>query len=164
VHGEGLDAALCGALSEDADPGVCAAAASLMKGTRDPEQLACLGARLAVETDPQADAAVLDALESSGAPEAADALCKGIAPWVKAHVTDQVPEDAAGILRAQNDRDPDHSYDCAATAMKQAGGFTCHGREYVATFYKDVGGKVGVPDCDGKRKSSGGASNEVSFE
>jgi hypothetical protein len=164
VHGEGLDAALCGALAEDADAGVRGAAAALMKGTRDPEQIACLAARIGLETDAMTDAAVLDTLKASSDPAAAKALCDGIGPWVKTHVKDALPEEPAGILRAQNDRDPEKSYDCAAAAMKQAGGFTCHGREYVAAFYKDVGGKVGVPDCDGKRKGGGRASNEVSFE
>ncbi|MFZ5480963.1 MAG: HEAT repeat domain-containing protein [Myxococcota bacterium] len=163
LHADGLDEVLCGALA-DADAGVRAKAASLMKGTRDAEQLACLGARVvAEEPDPGVRAAVLDAVKASGSPEAAKVLCDGIAPWVKLNVKDAVPGDDEGILRAQNDRDPDHSYDCAAAAMKRTAGFTCHGRQYVAAFYKDVGGKVGVPDCDGKTRRVA-ASNEVSFE
>ncbi|MFN7146711.1 MAG: HEAT repeat domain-containing protein, partial [Myxococcota bacterium] len=156
-----FDAVVCGALLDDAAPEVRVAALGAMRATRDPEQLACLTARMArEETSPEVRAALLKTLQSTSAPEASKALCDGIPAWVRMYVKDTAPSEGDDILKAQNNRDFENSYACAAAAAKQAGGYTCAGKEYVGAFFRDVGGKGG-PSCRAGGKKS--ASNEVEF-
>lgn len=157
-------AVVCKALAEDAAPEVRAAAATTLRATRDPAQLACLRDRmLAEEPDATVRAALLDALRASPAKEAADTLCDAIPFWVRTYVRDGRPDESVSILRAQNDRDFERSYDCAQAAVRQSSGYTCHGRAYVGAFFKDLGGRASVPNCDGGAPRRA-ASNEVSFE
>lgn len=165
VKADDYDAVVCTALEKDAAPHVRAAAAGLLRATRDPEQLACLRAHLLVEEpDAGVRAAMLTSLKASPAKEASDALCDAIPFWVKTYVKDAAPEENVDILRAQNDRDFERSYDCAQAAVRQSSGYTCRGRAHVGAFFVDLGGRASVPNCDGGAPRKGGASNEVSFE
>ncbi|MDP2308211.1 MAG: HEAT repeat domain-containing protein [Pseudomonadota bacterium] len=158
-----LDTVTCKALLEDASPEVRIAALGTMRATRDAEQLACLRQRASTEdTAPEVRAMLLKTLGSSAAPEAAAVLCDVIPSWVKTYVKDAAPAEGDDILRAQNDRDFERSYACVQAAVKAGGGYTCAGRAYVGAFFRDLGGKAGVPTCGA---SAGGraASNEVVF-
>jgi hypothetical protein len=158
-----LDAVACAALLGDAAPEVRIAALGTMRATRDAEQLACLKERaLKPEDAPEVRAALLKTLAGSAAPEAAATLCEVIPAWVKAYVKDDPPGEGDDILRAQNDRDFERSYDCVGAAVKQGGGYTCAGRAYVSAFYRDLGGKASVPTC-GAGGAPRAASNEVVF-
>jgi len=158
-----LDETACAALLDDAAPEVRLAALGTMRATRDPEQLACLKKRaLTPEDAPEVRAAVLKTLASSAAPEAAATLCAIIPEWVEAYVKDGPPGEGDDILRAQNDRDFERSYDCVGAAVKQGGGYTCAGRAYVGAFFRDLGGKASVPTC-GAGGAPRAASNEVVF-
>jgi hypothetical protein len=156
------DVVACKALLEDAAPEVRIAALGTMRATRDAEQLACLRTRATTEdTSPEVRAVLLKTLASSAAPEAAAVLCDSIPVWVKTYVKDTAPAEGDDILRAQNDRDFERSYACVQAAVKAGGGYTCAGRAYVGAFFRDLGGKAGVPTC-----GAGGAraaSNEVVF-
>jgi hypothetical protein len=133
-----------------------------MRATRDPEQLACLTERLdKEESAPEVRAALLKTLSSSADPVAARALCDAIPGWVKRYVRDAAPSEGDDILKAHNNRDFEKSYDCAQAAMRQSGGYTCHGKAYVGAFFRDVGGKASVPNCDGK---GGGKSSSSAGE
>ncbi len=160
---ENFATVVCDALMTDTAPEVRLAALEAVKATRDPAVLACLEKRaLTEETDATVRAALLKTLSTNGSKQASDTLCTIIPSWVKMYVTEKLPEEAEDVLKAQNSRDFERSYDCAAAASKQGGSYTCIGRMYVNTFYRDVGGKVGVPNCGGGG-SSGGASNEIVF-
>ncbi|MDP2313263.1 MAG: HEAT repeat domain-containing protein [Pseudomonadota bacterium] len=159
-----FDTVACAALLEDAAPAVRLAALDTMRATRDPEQLDCLRRRATTQEDaPEVRAALLKTLASTAAPEAAKVLCDTIPWWVKTYVKDAAPGEGDDILRAQNDRDFERSYDCVQTAVRQAGGYTCAGRAYVGAFFRDLGGKAGVPSCGGTGGAGGAASNEVVF-
>lgn len=157
-----LDVVTCKALLEDASPDVRIAALGTMRATRDAEQLACLRQRATTEDpSPEVRAALLQTLASSAAPEAAAVLCDVIPSWVKAYVKDAAPAEGDDILRAQNDRDFERSYECVQAAVKAGGGYTCAGRAYVGAFFRDLGGKAGVPTCGAG--SARAASNEIVF-
>ncbi len=158
-----LDTVSCKALLEDTSPEVRIAALGTMRATRDAEQLACLRQRATVEeASPEVRAALLKTLAGSAAPEAAAVLCDIIPSWVKTYVKDAAPGEGDDILRAQNDRDFERSYDCVGAAVKQGGGYTCAGRAYVGAFFRDLGGKASVPTC-GAGGAPRAASNEIVF-
>lgn len=158
-----FDDVVCKALLEDAAPEVRIAALGAMRATRDPEQLACLRTRATTEeTSPEVRAALLGTLKSSAAPEAAKVLCDVIPEWVRLYVKDAAPAEGDDILKAQNDRDFEKSYDCAQAAVKRGGGYTCAGRAYVGAFFRDLGGKASVPSCGGAPRGAS-ASNEIVF-
>ena len=164
-HPAELTPRLCDAMMKDPAAEVRIQAVTALRATRDPAQLACLRARLTTEeAEPTVRAAVLAAVKASSSPLAADLLCEAIPGWVTMYVKDAAPEESDSILRAQNDRDQARSYDCVQAALRRGGGYSCHGREYVASFFRELGGKAPVPACDGKRSRGGAASNEVSFE
>lgn len=159
-----LDDILCKALLDDPTPEVRLGALAAMKGTRDPEQLACLATRVErEESSPEVRAALLGLLAKNGDPKAAKILCDAAPGWIRMYVKDAPPSEGDDILKAQNDRDFEKSYDCGQAAQK-AGGYTCQGKAYVATFFQSVGGKVGVPNCGGGKPSgSGGGGGEIVF-
>lgn len=156
-----LAAVTCKVLLEDASPEVRVAALGSMRATRNAEQIACMR-RLATtpEASPEVRAALLKTLGSSRAPEAADVLCHAIPSWVKAYVADTAPSEGDDILKAQNDRDFQRSYECVQAAVKSSRGYTCAGRAYVGSFFRELGGKASVPTCGA---GAGRASNEVVF-
>ncbi len=162
LHPADFDAVVCAALMADPEPAVRIAALSTLRATRDPEQLACLRQRATTaEPAPEARAALLRALGSSSAKEAADILCDAIPGWVKAYVKDAPPAEEDDILKAQNDRDFERSYDCVQAAVRQSGGYTCAGRVYVTGYFRGLGGKSAMPGCAGGGQRP--ASNEIVF-
>ena len=64
--------------------------------------------------------------------------------------------DASGthIMKAQNDRDWESSYQCVSKAMG-AGGLTCTGRWYLTNWYNVLGGNKALPMCPGSGHPSG---------
>ena len=151
----------CAMLMEDPEPAARLAALTEMKATRDPALLACLKQRaMTEETSPEVRAALLRTLASSAAPEAAQVLCDAIPDWVRMYVKDAAPEEGDDILKAQNDRDFEKSYDCVQAAVRKGGGYTCAGRAYVGAFFRELGGKGPVPSCGG---GPARASNEIVF-
>ncbi len=159
------DAVACKALSDSA-PEVRLQAARGSKASKSAERVACLTSALnAAEPDNDVRAAVLAAVMSSPMPAAATALCDALPTWTRAVVKERRPPESLDIARAQNNRAPDDSYACFQKAAA-AGGYSCAGRAYLLGWFKDVGGKVGVPNCNGGAAPAGGgaASNEVSFE
>ena len=102
---------------------------------------------------------LVDAPTPTPCPVGSDVLCDVIPAWVKTYVKDAPPSEGDDILRAQNNRDFERSYACAQAAARQAGSYTCAGKAYVGAFYREVGGKSGVPSCGGGSR----ASNEIVF-
>lgn len=151
----------CKMLLTDPEPAARLAALGEMKATRDPALLTCLRTRTATEeTSPEVRAALLRTLASSAAPEAAQTLCDAIPDWVRMYVKDASPAEGDDILKAQNDRDFEKSYECVQAAVRKAGGYTCAGRAYVGAFFRELGGKGPVPNCGG---GPARASNEIVF-
>lgn len=156
-------AVVCDRLLRDEAPEVRARAAGVLRATRDPEQLACLRTRMVTEEpDARVRAALLAGLRASPAPEAADILCDAIPFWIAGYVGDEAPTEDLDILVAQNIRDPDGSYACAEAAMRASKGASCRGRAHLGAFFRTLGGRGPVPDCDGRRRPA--ASNEISFD
>ncbi|MBM4366997.1 MAG: HEAT repeat domain-containing protein [Deltaproteobacteria bacterium] len=151
----------CKALAEDADPSVRAAAALTIKGSKDVALGNCLRAHmLEPEDSGEVRAAMLTALRGTPGKVAADTLCDAIPFWTKTYVGDGPVEKMgnADIVGAHNDRDFERSYECTERALK-AGGYTCWQRGYLAAYYREFGGKVGVPQCGGGTA----VSNEITF-
>ena len=164
VKPDDFDTTVCSALINDAAPEVRVAALESMRATRDPEQLACITERLGKEeAAPEVRAALLKTLTSSADPIAAKALCDAIPAWVKLYVKDTAPSEGEDILKAQNNRDFEKSYDCVQSALKQGGGYTCQGRAYVASFFRELGGKAAVPTCGAGGGGRAAPSNEITF-
>ncbi len=152
----------CAALASDTDATVRAAAATTMKGTKDPALQGCLGEHmLAKEDDALVRTAMLAALRGSSSKAAADTLCDAIPFWTRTYVGDGPVEKmgSTDIVGAHNDRDFERSYECTERAYK-AGGYSCWQRGYLADYFREFGGKVGVPRCGGGAVS---ASNEITF-
>lgn len=160
------DTLACAGLA-DADAYVRTTVANLLKGSRSPEKLACMRARMLVEEpDDGARAALLAAVASSPRDEAAAILCDSIPAWgrmyLKAGFPKIRPATELDVAYAQNERDHENSYACF---QKHAGaaGLSCEARRWILDWYKAVGGGVAVPRCGGGG-GAGAASNEVSFD
>ena len=84
-----------------------------------------------------------------------------IGTWVRLYVKDKVAYEIEGgdIVRAQNDRDWQGSYDCFQKALRSRGAWSCHGQQYVAHWFRTMGGKTFVPRCAGDE-----GYGEVTFE
>lgn len=146
------DELLCKAMVGDPSPEVRAVAVNAFKGTKKPENVACLrAAALTEQADADVRAAILGALKGTAGPEASKALCDAIPFWVKTYLkegmVDKVP--SSDIIRAQNDRDWERSYACVEAAQRQAGGYSCYGKKYVASWIKELGGNSFEPKCPG---------------
>ncbi len=90
-------------------------------------------------------------------------LCDAIPAWGRMYVRDAKPEPGVDVARAQNDRDHENSYACFQK-HQSASGLSCQGRAWIAGWYKDVGGAIGVPRCGAGGGVAAPAGNEVSFE
>lgn len=146
------DAMLCTAMQNDESAAVRAVAIGAFKGTKRPEGVECLRKAAMVEQpDAEVRAKLLMVLKSSPTPEAAKVLCDAIPFWVKTYLkegmVDKVP--SSDIIRAQNDRDWDKSLACVEAAQRQAGGYSCYGKKYVASWVKELGGNSFEPKCPG---------------
>lgn len=145
------DEMLCGAMLRDPSPAVRTAAVLAYRGSKRDDAMNCVRARaLTTEEDDGVRAAVLAVLGSSPSQVAADTLCEAIPFWVRSYVEDKHPVDGVGldIIKAQNDRDFERSYECVAKAVRGSG-YTCRGRQYVGAWMRELGGTAGVPRCPG---------------
>ncbi len=145
---------VCDAMLEDPDAAVRLQAVKQVKGTKKEDLIACLEKRLLTkEEDGAVREAVLASLGASPSDKAALALCNAIGPVIRTYVTgegNKVAQDIAGadIIKAQNNRDWERSWDCVAAAKRQ-GGYSCYGRNYLNWWYKELGGSTTVPWCPG---------------
>jgi hypothetical protein len=157
-------ALLCAGV-RDAEPSVRARAVAALRATRNPEQLACLRERMLVpEPDADVRVALLDAVGASPAPEAAKALCDAAPLWVATFVTAKEVAPSDDILKAQNDRDHENTYECATAALRQPG-LSCWAKSYAAGHVVAMGGRASIPRCEPQGASpGGGGGREVSFE
>jgi hypothetical protein len=148
---DGLRKLLCDLMLDDPDASVRAAAVTAFKGTTRKDEATCLKARaLKQELDGEVRGALLAALAGSPRDEAADALCEAVGPWTRWYIRDGTVDKTpnADIVEAQNDRDWDRSYACVEAALKQ-GGLSCYGRNYLAHWFNELGGKATPPWCPG---------------
>lgn len=161
---EDWGAVVCAALN-DPDATVRVGAIAAANATRNPTILGCMRDHLMA---PEADAAVrlalLETLSKDAAPEAATALCDAIPYWVKTYVTDAAPQPKSveDILYYQNDRDFEHSLDCAQAAFKQSGYSVC-GKAYIGARLNEYGGKVRYKDCPSATAPAAAKGGTVEF-
>ncbi len=166
VRGDALTAAVssrapssndlvCTALLDDEDERVRVAAAKVFHGSKSRVALKCLDKRMTTEEESGAvRQTVLDAVKASPSDEAADMLCRHINRWSRMYIKDKVAPDIEGhnIVRAQNDRDWERSYDCVQKALRQ-GGLSCYARNYLGKWMNELGGKASTPWCPGMVKN-----------
>lgn len=148
---EGVDDLICKAMMEDESPEVRKRAISAYRGTKRKEAIACLRERaLTLEEDPAVRGTLLTAIKSSPKKDAKKILCDAIPFWVRSYMQEELPPKIpnADIIKAQNDRDWDKSYECIGKAMR-AGGYSCFGKLYVGHWYREVGGTAYLPNCPG---------------
>ena len=148
---EGIDDLLCKAMNEDESSEVRKRAISAYRGTKRKEAIACLRARaLTLEEDPAVRSTLLSVLKSSPKKDAKKVLCDAIPFWVRSYMKEDLPPKvpSADIIKAQNDRDWDNSYDCIGKAYR-AGGYSCFGKLYVGHWFRQVGGSAYLPNCPG---------------
>lgn len=143
---------VCQAMLEDPSPAVRTAAVLSFRGTKRNSAIECLKARaMAKEDDPGVRQAILDVLKSSPNDNAAKLLCDAIPFWMRSYVKDDIPDKIPGtmIVKAQNDRDWERSYDCFQRAYRQSSGYSCFAKMHVGLWFREVGGKPYVPSCPG---------------
>ncbi len=146
------DEMICKAMLEDEAPEVRRQAIMSYKGTKRDEAVACLREKaFTVEEDGSVRGALITVLKSSPNDNAPAVLCDAIPFYMKTYIEDAGPENVPGtdLAQAQNDRDWENSYDCFAKAMRNTGGWSCHGKKYVAAWYREVGGTAYLPNCPG---------------
>jgi len=146
------DEMICRAMLEDESPEVRSQAILNYKGTKRDEAVACLRKKaFQVEEDPGVRASLMTVLKSSPNQGSADILCDAIPHYMKSYIEDSSPEKVTGadICQAQNDRDWERSYECFEKALRHRGAWSCKGQQYVAAWFREVGGKPYVPRCKG---------------
>jgi hypothetical protein len=73
-------------------------------------------------------------------------------------------------MEAQNDRDWRRSLECAQKANARRERFDCYGKQYIAHWVNELGGRAWPPPCpktDGDKavyRQAGGGSGVMSFE
>ena len=142
----------CKAMLEDPSPDVRSQAILNYKGTKRDAAVACLRKKaFQVEEDPGVRSSLITVLKSSPNQGAADILCDAIPHYMKSYIEDSSPEKVPGtdICQAQNDRDWERSYECFEKALRSKGAWSCKGQQYVAAWFREVGGKPYVPRCKG---------------
>ena len=145
------DKALCAALGSDGDEGVRAAVVRNWKGTKRKRALECVEEHMKrVEASGAVRGAVLETLAASPSDYAADLLCRHIPTWVRHYIVDQIHVDVTGadIVKAQNDRDFERSYECVQRALRK-GGYSCYGKNYLGHWMRELGGSAPTPWCPG---------------
>lgn len=146
------DALVCTAMIEDESAEVRKAAVLSYKGTKRDTAIDCLRKKaLTEEPDGEVRRALLTVLKSSPNEGAPKVLCDAIPFFMKTYITDKHPSEVPGtdIAAAQNDRDWENSYACFQGALRKTSGWSCHGKQYVRHWYKEVGGSTSVPRCAG---------------
>ncbi len=150
LHAENARELTCKAMLEDPDPQVRKEAISALRGTKSKKSIACLRDRaLTEESEPQVREELLEVIKSSPRQEAADILCDAIPFWLRHYAKEDLPENLPGtnIVVAQNDRDWKNSYECFAKAYAKRSGYSCYGKQHIAYWFKEVGGKAFIPRC-----------------
>lgn len=146
---------VCDALMGDADPGVRAAAATTFAGTTKGPAASCLAKKLAEgDDDGSVREALLEAAKTSPKEVVSKALCDNIGPWVRRYVKGKIQPDIPGtdIVDAQNTNHWEASFECVSKAHK-AGGYSCYGRNYLAHWVNELGGRATPPWCPGMIKT-----------
>lgn len=143
---------VCTAMIEDESPIVRKAAVLSFKGTKRQEAMDCLRRKtLTKEPDGDVRRSLLSVIKGSPHEDAGDVLCDAIPFYMRTYIKDKDPSQVPGtdIAAAQNDRDFENSYACYQGALRKTSGWSCRGRQYVASWYREVGGKSHVPRCAG---------------
>ncbi|TVQ90117.1 MAG: HEAT repeat domain-containing protein [Deltaproteobacteria bacterium] len=154
------DAMVCAAMLDDPDARVRLRAVRSFKGSKRDVALDCLERRLKKhEEDAEVREATMKAIYASPSPRSPKILCDNIGPFLRMYVKDLpvTRMQGADIIKHQNNRDFENSYDCVQRARAQ-GGYSCWGRYYLAVWTNDLGGKAHKPTC------KGAPSPEMSFE
>lgn len=143
---------VCKTLLSDEDPVMRLGAAQALHGTKRKGGIDCLARRLKTSEDnPAVRDAVMDALGASPSDDAADALCELIHPVMQLYVKDTIAEETAGvdIVKRQNDRDWERSYECVQKAIAR-GGLSCYARNHLGRWFEELGAKnASRPLCPG---------------
>jgi len=143
---------VCAAMIQDESPIVRKTAVLTLKGTKRQEAMDCLRRKtLTEETDGEVRGALLSVIKGSPHKDAGDVLCDAIPFYMRTYIKERDPSKVPGtdIAAAQNDRDFENSYACYQKALRKTSGWSCRGRQYVAGWYREVGGKGHVPRCSG---------------
>lgn len=149
---EGIDERICKAMLEDESPEVRKRAVLSFRGTKRKEAIACLRERaMTVEEDSGVRSALLTTIKSSPKKNAAKILCDAIPFWARNYMKEDLPPKVPGadIIKVQNDRDWDNSYECIGKAYRASSGYSCFARLYVGHWYREVGGSAYLPNCPG---------------
>lgn len=152
------DQMVCTAMMEDPDEAMRLAAVKAYKGTRRDEALSCLKQRaLAEEESGAVRQAILASLGASPSDDAALILCDIVGPWSRMYIKDKIYVDIPGsdVVKAQNNRDYERSYECVQKALRQ-GGYSCYARNYLGSWMKELGGSAATPWCPGMVKTGPG--------
>ncbi len=163
------DYGACKALIGDADPVVRAAPMRTWQTqvARRPEVIDCLEKKLGTtEPDAAIRAAVIGHLKIANTAEAQNTACRAIGPYTRANVTDAVPEEGSGddLVGVQNALNWEQTLSCVQKAYAQ-GGYTCHGRYWLAWWIVRTGGHAVAPSCPGMTTDavSSPGPREISF-
>ena len=146
----------CKAMMDDPSPEVRTAAVGAFKGTRRNSAVECLRKRaFTLEEDPGVRDKLLAVLKSSPNDNAALVLCDAIPFWMRSYVIEDIPGKVPGakIVKTQNDRDWERSYECFERAYRNSSGYSCFARMHVAAWFREVGGKPFVPECPGYKRT-----------
>lgn len=147
--------AMCTALMNDDDEGVRASVVRAWEGTRRKRVLDCLDDRMGkLEESGPVRSAILETLVSSSSKQAADMLCNNMSSWVRMYIRDKVYLEVPGsdIVKAQNDRDYERSFECVRKALRK-GGYSCYGKNYLGHWMREFGGSASTPLCPGMERN-----------
>ncbi len=170
---EDRDELICSAIMDDPAPEVRITALGMYKGTKREPALACLKKRaFTPEEDGEVREKLLEILQSSMADEAAGILCDLVPYFLEHYAADDIIYKIPGMLvmEAQNERDWRSSLACAQKANAQRARYDCYGKQYIAHWVNELGGKAWPPPCpktDGDAavyKQAAGGSGVISFE
>ena len=163
------DYGACKALIGDTDPAVRAAPLRVWQTqvARRVEVMECLEKKLGtVETDAAIRGAVIAQVKTAATTEAIIASCRAIGPFTRANVTDAVPEEGSSddLIAVQNALDWQNTLACVQKAYAQ-GGYTCHGKYWLAWWIVRTGGHAIAPTCPGMtgESISSPGPREISF-
>lgn len=148
---EETDAMVCDLMMNDPDERVRDRAVRSFKGSKRREALDCLKKRLLTkEESPKVRESTMVALYASPDPYGPKILCDAVGPFVRMYYGDVDYHKLSGvdIMKHQNNRDFDNSYDCVQKA-RRSGGHSCWGKYYLAVWTNDLGGKAHKPTCKG---------------
>ncbi|MFT5681773.1 MAG: hypothetical protein ACI8RZ_002685 [Myxococcota bacterium] len=148
--GSSADDALCEAMMKDDSAEVRRSSVGAFQGTRRPSAIACLKERaMTFEEDAAVRETMLKVLKSSPHDDASTILCEAIPFWLRSYVVEDLPDKLPGtdIIKAQNDRDWQKSYECVQSAYRSQRGYSCYARMYVGYWFNELGGSGSIPEC-----------------